>query len=297
MMPIYYGNKKIETLYYNNKPIESAYYGSTLVYESFKPQTIRFDYTGAVQTWTVPKGCRKLIVDCVGAAGGTVYGKAGGLGGRIQCNLTVSPNQNVYIYVGGAGQTVNSVTQSSGGFNGGGDGQALYFGGYYGGSGGGGSSDIRLDNDTLYDRQVVAGGGGGTAFLEMSNISAKGGSGGGLTGEDGVAGYSSSVNENARGGKQNEGGTGYKLNEYPYTTSPSGQFLYGGSVISDGTISTASPGGGAGYYGGGAGYGNYAASGGGGSSYASQTLCTDVIHTQGYSQATGNGWIIITTSK
>lgn len=58
--------------------------------------------------------------------------------------------------------------------------------------------------------------------------------------------------------------------------------------------------GGAGYYGGGSGaayeyFGTTMAAGGGGSSYAAPSLCSSVVHTQGY--CAGNGYVTISTAK
>ena len=80
---------------------------------------VRFDYTGAFQTYTVPAGVIGLIVDCVGAAGKAetttdeYYGggetKYGGNGGRVQCNLTVTAGTILYIYIGGKPVSLGTV--------------------------------------------------------------------------------------------------------------------------------------------------------------------------------------------
>lgn len=249
-MPIYLGNVKQNELYYGGVKIKEAYYGSIKVYGSAPSQTIRFDYTGAVQTWTVPAGVSKLIVDCVGASGNTEYC---GKGGRVQCVLTVSVNQVLNIYIGG-----------NNGWNGGsGPDQSRYRSG--------GASDIRIGGTTLNDRKIVAGGGG--CGWRPGGINIVGGAGGGLTGGDG----------NYYGGK---GGT--------QTSGGRGDTVWGYSE--NGSFGAGAYGGGGGWYGGGS-AGDYGlqGGGGGGSSYTDPNLCTNVVHTQGYSEATGNGWIIITT--
>ena len=242
---------------------------------SFTPETVRFDYTGAVQTYTVPQGCTKLIVDCVGAIGGAnIKGTYGGKGGRVQCFLTVTANQIVYIYIGGKGQNANtSMTTCTGGWNGGADG--AWFS-----AGGGGSSDIRIGGTTLNDRKIVAGGAGGSFCYNDGSYAAGGGAGGGLNGGNGITTVSSQPA--ATGGTQSTGGSG-------------GWYGNNGSLGNGGQY-----GGGGGYYGGGGQgtYGmNFSGSAGGGSSYTDPTLCSNVTHTQGYSEANGNGWIIITTSN
>lgn len=294
-MPVYNGNTKIKDIYYGGTKIKEAYYGSTKVYSSFTPQTVRFNYTGAVQTWTVPAGCTKLIVDCVGAAGGgyssTNYKSSGGKGGRVQCNLAVTPGQTLYIYVGQVGcagsfgKSVNVYTAFNGGgttYKGSGDIPSAS-------CGGGGASDIRIGGTALANRKVVSGAGGGGAVGYDSN-NRNGGNGGGLTGQS-----VSSSHGTGAGGTQSKGG--YK----------GGTLGNGGAAIAyiDAYWWDYGGSGGGGYYGGG-GSGSYSSGssvyedvfgGGGGSSYTDPNLCSNVVHTQGYSQATGNGWIIITTSN
>jgi len=225
----------------------------------FTPETTTFNYTGAVQTYTVPQGCTKLIVDCIGAAGkNTNYGK----GGRVQCKLTVTTGQLLRLYVGGQNK-----------WNGGSNYENMY---------GGDASDIRLNGTALNNRIIVAGGGGCGA-----NTMGNGGAGGGLIGGDGTSMYAGHYG--GYGGTQTAGGAG-------------GNGAGGVSPGIAGSFGTGSYGGGGGWYGGGSSafdgsYGLPTGGGGGGSSYTDPTLCTDVVHTQGYSAATGNGWIIITTSN
>lgn len=129
-------------------------------------------------------------------------------------------------------------------------------------------SDIRTVSDDMNTRLIVAGGGG-----DYGEGWSYAGNGGGLIGESGAATYG--VQSTA--GTQSAGG------------NPNGTFGYGGLV--NGRR------GGDGWYGGGGGviffvsehYGTAGA--GGGSSYTHPTLCSDVIHTQGYQ--TGNGYITI----
>lgn len=226
---------------------------------------VRFDYTGAVQEYVVPKGVKKLAVDCVG-------GGSNSCGGRVECVLKVKSGQMLYIYVGQASPA------NAAGWNGGGNyGTARYDGAY----GGAGASDIRTTIDELNSRVVVAGGAGGAA-----QNGAAGGVGGGLVGGTGAAGTLAG----GTGGSQTAGGDG---------NNP-GSFGQGGNGVGGGRRSNG--GGGGGWYGGGAGYqsgsnGTWGGSGGGGSSYTHPELCTDVVHTQGYTEATGNGWIIITPTK
>ena len=98
----------------------------------------------------------------------------GGKGAYSEGYITLNDNTAVYAYVGGSGNT-GGIT---GGFNGGGP-RATY-------AGGGGASDIRIGNDSLYARVIVAGGGG-----SCGNSSYYGGYGGGSVGQDAGSGYGS----------------------------------------------------------------------------------------------------------
>mgnify|MGYP001310950592 FL=1 len=136
-----------------------------------------FNYTGAVQTFTVPAGVTSITIDAYGAAGGTgaagnsisgaTLGGAGGKGSKASGTLAVTPGQVLNIYVGGGGAI------PTGGYNGGGT------GGNANSGGGGGASDVRFPGTTAGDRILVAagGGGGGRGGCESTNV-INGGAGG-----------------------------------------------------------------------------------------------------------------------
>nr|DAI35435.1 MAG TPA: Glycine rich protein [Caudoviricetes sp.] len=90
-----------------------------------------FEYTGAVQQLTLPKG--KYILECWGAQGGyrSVF-ENGGKGGYSVGTLSLESQTTVYVYAGGSGNSGGT----NGGFNGGGK-RSTY-------NGGGGASDIRI---------------------------------------------------------------------------------------------------------------------------------------------------------
>src|SRR6266704_887023 len=115
-----------------------------------------FDYTGAVQTYTVPDGVFSLIVELMGA-GAWPPGSTGS-GGYLQGRLAVHPGDVLNIYVGGVGGTPSGQTGGVGGWNGGGNGGTCTGSGGSGGGGGGGASDIRFGGTALTDRIAVAGG-------------------------------------------------------------------------------------------------------------------------------------------
>lgn len=91
---------------------------------AFYKYVANFNYTGAVQSFTIPLyGTSKL--ECWGAQGGSTSISAsytGGLGGYSYGNSFFSQDKNLYIYVGGAGVGATDMYQSlAGGYNGGGN--------------------------------------------------------------------------------------------------------------------------------------------------------------------------------
>ncbi len=250
-------------------------------------QTTTFNYTGAVQTYTVPAGITSLSINLQGAIGGwnsdmSSYVDSGGHGACVQATLSVTPGQTLYIYVGQHGTPGSTSTGGSGGYNGGGNGANAF--GAYGGGGGGGATDIRVGGTSLTNRVLVAGGGGGAALNYTSYNSEKGGDGGGLTGENGWGNSSPSYGYGGFGGTPLAGGNGGSYSFY--TSGTSGTLGTGG----DGGSGTSGGGGGGGYYGAG---GGCWAGGGGGSSYTDPTLASSATHTRGCNM-TSDGIVSIT---
>ena len=238
-----------------------------------------FNYTGAVQTYTVPVGVTSIQIETWGAEGGG--NNTPGKGGYAIGNLSVTPSQVLYVYVGEQGKT-NSTRGS-----------------------GGGASDVRTVNGNWYltaslnSRVIVGAGGGGSG----NNPIGIGGDGGGSNGADGSFNNSSQGGQFGLGATQIAGGSydvgaegsqnclggmdGYfggggdaryvgrgntctntnfyeGLNEWVYRATH-GAFNGGGTYDKRGGESG---GGGGGWYGGGApGSGDYGGGGGGGSSY------------------------------
>jgi gliding motility-associated-like protein len=234
------------------------------------PGTQTFSYTGSIQNWTVPTGVTSLSFTAEGAQGGSGtagYG-VGGLGGRVQGSLSVTPGQALSIYVG------QMPLSNIGGFNGGGNGANNTYG-----RGGGGATDIRIGGVALANRVVVAAGGGGGGTNCFSAGQNSGGVGGGATGGNGYQ-CNQQTNYVGFGGSQTAGGINLGgLGQ----TGGLGQGGNGGTTYGGG--------GGGGYYGGGGGsYGG----GGGGSSYALATVVSNSIVTSGV--RTGNGELTISWS-
>lgn len=262
-------------------PSSTTTYYAEAVSTSGSSGTQTFNYTGAVQNFTVPSGITTLTVDVIGASGGAGYPlySNGGNGGRVTGTIAVTPGQSLQIYVGGAGANANGVSAAAGGYNGGGLGGV--YSGSYGGGGGGGASDIRSSPYALANRLVVAGGGGGGGLNYFSTNYDRGGNGGGTTGESGYGGNNLAGQGAGTGGTQAAGGTGGTYSGW--CTASNGALGLGGA---GGTCTNGGGGGGGGYYGGG---GATWAGGGGGSSFLSGGT-----HTQGYQ--TGNGQVVISWS-
>ncbi len=229
--------------------------------------SVTYAYTGAVDTFVVPAGVTSINVDVYGAQGGANWINNDNYGGRVQADVTVTPGQMVFIYVG---QQPNGIV---GGWNGGGNGET-------GGQGGGGASDIRIGGQTYNDRIVVAGGAGGAGYWNSTHV--VGGYGGGLTGGPGYRG--TTATEGGDPGTQTSSGDGTCVS----FNNPicAGGFGYGGSPSGCGCEGY---GGGGGWYGG-AGSGN-CRGGGGGSGYADAALTSNVTMTDGVRM--GHGEITI----
>lgn len=265
-----------------------------------------FDYTGDVQTYTVPVGVTSIQIEAWGAQGQALTiedysGSTGGLGGYAVGTLTVTPGEVLNIYVGGTG------TEDIAGYNGGGlGGYGTPSDGDEGRAGsGGGASDVRQDGTGLADRIIVAGGGGGggrdyvNGSCQPCGTGGNGGFGGALIGGDGddpaddIYGAYFNPGSGGSGGTGGAGGAGGDGTEG--VDGNPGVLGVGGDGI-DGNYSVASGGGGGGYYGGGAGAGANSGSGaaGGGGAGGSSYLGSldDASTSPGIRE--GNGQIIIT---
>ena len=121
------------------------------------PQT--FSYT-TCESINISLEAGTFLLEVWGASGGSNKA-AGGLGGYSRGELTLHEKTKVFVHLGSQGGGVSSP-----GCNGGGTVYSSTF------RSGGGSTDIRLKEDSLYSRVIVAGGGDG----ELNGNSGKGAS-------------------------------------------------------------------------------------------------------------------------
>ena len=155
----------------------------------FAQDTLRFVYTGVVDTFIVPECVYTIQVKAWGAGGSgggsdnSVLGAVGGAGAFIQSSVPVTPGQVIQVVVGGGAGPGQS---SMGGFGGGtfGWGNGYMDGGaggatgatYGSGGGGGGGGGSGLIGGNLF--LLVAGGGGGGSGGGQFSSGAEGGAGG-----------------------------------------------------------------------------------------------------------------------
>ncbi|MFN6076521.1 MAG: T9SS type A sorting domain-containing protein [Fluviicola sp.] len=263
---------------YSIKPKLSLILATTLSISSFgnlEAQTSTFNYTGGIQTYTVPCGVDSIFIQAWGAQGGSgatggnsATGGTGALGGYAEGWLLTTPGDILNVFVGGQG------TAPTGGFNGGGNGGSTNAGG------GGGASDVRFGGTAESNRLLVAGGGGGggRAGCEQTTVDGgNGGNGGGDVGQDGADAPTS--------GGVAGGGKGGNFGAIAGASGPAGQGC-GGFLGQPGGSTTSGSGanGGAGQScccftfgsipGGGGGGGGYIGGGAGGGGSAGTTGCS-----------------------
>ena len=216
-----------------------------LYFVNYSGQTIfDFDYTGSEQTFTAPEsGTYRL--ETWGAQGGNYGEYNGGYGGYSIGIVHLKKIDNIYLNIGGAGETKLGVsTVSTGGYNGGGNGKSSYNNASSFGSGGGGASHISTKSGLLSslennkDNILIMSGGGGGIYVDMTLYPKYSfifsGNGGGFKGSRGKArGELETDFFIANGGTQTDG----------YS------FGMGETCIGD-NIFCEKPGGGGGFYGG-----------------------------------------------
>ena len=175
----YLGGKKLisgttaEADYYYDEAT-SKYISTTDSSITFTTNSTTYSYTGSSQTFT-PNHDGSYKLEAWGAQGANDYA-TGGKGGYTSGVISITKNNNIYIFVGGQNR-----------FNGGGGSiNSPTYGVYI--ANGGGATDFRLinavwnDSTSLASRIMVAAGGSGSAKYTLAW---NGAYGGGLQGENG----------------------------------------------------------------------------------------------------------------
>lgn len=234
----------VNSQFYSNAG-SGDFIGSSLPIKSIKTGTILdFPYAGFGQEVTLPAGKYKL--QCWGAQGGSYSTYYGGRGGYSEGILTLTERSNtLYVYTGSQPASSDEALVN-GGFNGGGKAKPHKSGltSTYAQAGGGGT-DIRIGQDSLYARVIVAGGGGGSASVDAATTKY----GGGLTGGSPTSGYEATQTAAGTAGAFGQGadantGSGYSA------SGGGGGGWYGGGAQASSSNSTATRnqnGGGSGY--------------------------------------------------
>eukprot|EP00928_Gymnodinium_smaydae_P072470 TRINITY_DN5581_c0_g1_i2.p1 TRINITY_DN5581_c0_g1~~TRINITY_DN5581_c0_g1_i2.p1 ORF type:complete len:427 (-),score=70.22 TRINITY_DN5581_c0_g1_i2:284-1564(-) len=263
---------------------------------------IVYEFTGGMQSYTVPKSCVTSIDVALCGAQGSVNSMSaaypGGLGASASGTLSVSPGQVIHVFVGGQQ-----------GFNGGGAGGLTGCSQAKGGHGGG-ASDLRVGGTDLSSRVIVAAGGGG-AGGDRKYACGPGSGGGGGGGWYGGGGGASYKGFGGLGGSQSAGGAGGAPDDCGGDVCPGAQPGGSGSFGSGGDGGSAPtnnqfdtnfgpPGGAGGQF-----IGNTGGSGspywrggggGGGSSYVDGPGVTNGVAETASADCAGDGQVIIAPS-
>ena len=253
-------------------------------------QVTTFDYTGAIETYTVPLGATSISIQAYGAQGGN---DNGGLGAGMYGEFTVTPGDVLNIVVGQQGIVNNCGGSDASGGGGGGtfvwdpDDTALPL--IAAGAGGGGNENWGgLDCRDGLPGQAGEDGTAGAEGLADGGTGGHGGDGDAPSGTGSGGGGWLSAGQNSTWGGGCTGGT--TLPTFAPGNGASGFGPGGEGGFGGGGGAVCGCGGGGGYSGGAGGNGSSCrAGGGGGGSYnqgASQTNETGV--------RVGNGQIIIT---
>ena len=245
-----------------------------------------FNYTGAIQSFTVPACVSSVSIDCRGAQGGDnidlIPQQLGGKGARMVGTFNVSGGTVLQIIVGQKGINATSGNSANGG------------------GGGGGGSFVWVQGQT--NQPLIAAGGGGGSSLTNDGVPHYYGKDG-VTTNAGSGSRSHDAFGNApggTGGQDGYGGSGGGKGWISIVQSPAGKLAtayggnggYGGGGGS-GASCCSNPmhaaGAGGGYSGGGAGGSTYYYGGGGGGSYNSGS---NTSSSGGFQS--GNGQVVIT---
>lgn len=245
-----------------------------------------FNYTGSLQTYTVPAGVTSIHIEARGASGGSVTttcAATGGRGAMMSGDFSVTPGEVLTIMVGQQGLTNGSDAGGGGGTFVARTGNVPLI---CAGGGGGATNNIGScgANRNGIDATITTSGTASANGLVAGGINGNGGgastgSGGGGGGfyTDGVAGTGLANNNGKAFVNGGAGGTGNNNDFGGYGGGGAGWFTGGNG------------GGGGGYSGGGTSGSQPYSGGGGGGSY---NAGTNQVNTAGVQ--TGNGIVIIT---
>jgi len=259
--------------------------------------SVRYEFTGGVQSFTVPDNVTEVTVEAAGGRGGagdTYFAR----GAIITATFAVVPGTEYDVIVGGDGKTSNYP-------NGGPGDSVTGFTGFAGG----GSTDMRPAGLGTFlaglPSAIICAGAGGGAGQQFQNVNVQvGGHGGFFEGQTRNAGGLGDI-EAGDGGGAYPGGGATQFAGGAGNPGAGGSFagadgVFGqGGRAGDATNSfTFAPGGGGGgwYGGGGAGTNNASGSGnggggGGGSSWVDLSIATDITGSDGAN--TGKGYLVI----
>ena len=231
-------------------------------YLPLSPSTTGFNYTGSIQTYTVPNNIVMVTIQAKGAQGGSTsyYGLSGGAGAIILGEFNVTPNEQLKILVGEMGGSS-----------------------YQNGGGGGGSFVSSFTNLPM----IVAGGGGGASRSYNGNGS-----------NSNVAVGSGQAGNNANGNDANAAGAGGGF--FGSGSVPNGgySFVNGGAGGGSNVIGGYGGGGGIGSgYIGGAGGGGYSGGNGGNPGSPGSSYNSGINQTFSNSGNLGNGSVSVSVLK
>jgi hypothetical protein len=252
-------------------------------------QVQTFNYTGTIETYTVPAGVTSISIQAYGAQGGTT---SGGLGAGIYGEFSVVPGTVLNIVVGQQG-----IVNNCGGANasGGGGGGSFVWDPLNSSvplvaAGGGGGGNLNYSGSCIIGMPGLAtiDGGSGNGGIALGGVAGNGGMGDGPSGAGSGGGGWLSAGQNSSYGTGCTGGVllpTFLGGNGSTTFGPGGEGGFGG-----GGGAVCGCGGGGGYSGGGGGEGSSCrAGGGGGGSYN-----TGLNQTNDSGIRSGNGEIIIT---
>ncbi|MFT5823829.1 MAG: hypothetical protein ACI8ZM_005092, partial [Crocinitomix sp.] len=252
-------------------------------------QEVTFDYTGAVETYTVPVGATAISIQVYGAQGGN---DNGGLGAGMYGEFVVTPGDVLSVAVGQQGVVNNCGGADASGGGGGGsfvwdaDDAVLPF--VAAGAGGGGNGNWVGDCTNGLPGQADEDGTSGGGGLAAGGTGGNGGAGDAPSGTGSGGGGWLTAGQNSTFGTGCTGGTTtptFAGGNGSTSFDPGGEGGFGG-----GGGAVCGCGGGGGYSGGAGGNGSSCrAGGGGGGSYNQGTNQTNETGVR-----EGNGQIIIT---